>query len=246
MNDKVALVTGGTGGIGTEICKTLASSGCRVAASWLKNVDDGPGWQSQQKAAGFDFAIAEGDVSNFDAAASIVKSVEEQLGPIDILVNCAGITRDSFLHKMEQNQWDSVLRVNLDSAFYMTRQVITGMRERNFGRIINISSVNGQRGQIGQANYSAAKAGMHGFTMALALESARKGITVNTVSPGYVETSMVKSMREDVVNEIVKQIPMGRLGQPAEIAWVVSFLADERSAFITGANIAVNGGLYMS
>lgn len=246
MGDKVALVTGGTGGIGTAICKALAEKGCRVAASWLAGVDNGEAWQAARKAEGFDFTIVEGDVSQFEAAENMVNTVTQQLGPVDILVNCAGITRDAFLHKMDKAQWDAVLRSNLDSVFNMTRQVITPMRERGFGRIINISSINGQKGQIGQANYSASKAGVHGFTMALAQESARKGITVNTISPGYVATAMVTSIREDILKGLIEQIPAGRLGQPEEIAWVVSFLADEKSAFITGANIAVNGGMYMS
>lgn len=245
MTNRVALVTGGTGGIGTEICKALANNGCRVAASWLAGVDDGEGWQAKYKKEGFDFAIAEGNVSDFDATAAMIKEVEAKLGPIEILVNCAGITKDSFMHKMEKDQWDAVLRINLDSVFNVTRQVIKGMRDQRFGRIINISSVNGQKGQIGQTNYSAAKAGMHGFTMALAQESARRGITVNSVSPGYVATSMVAAMGEKVVEEISKQIPVGRLGKPEEIARVVAFLAADESSYITGANIAINGGMYM-
>ncbi|MDM8564868.1 acetoacetyl-CoA reductase [Candidatus Halobeggiatoa sp. HSG11] len=243
MTNRVALVTGGTGGIGTEVCIALANSGHKVAASWLRGVDDGEGWQA--KYAKFDFAIAEGDVSNFDAATKMVQEAEEKLGPIDVLVNCAGITKDGFMHKMTADQWNAVLRVNLDSVFNVTKQVITGMRERGFGRIINLSSVNGQKGQIGQANYSASKAGMHGFTMALAQESARKGITVNTISPGYINTSMVAAMGEKVVQSMVSQIPVGRLGNPDEIARVVTFLAAEESGFITGANIAINGGMHM-
>jgi len=245
MTNRVALVTGGTGGIGTEICKTLANNGCRVAASWLAGVDDGEGWQAKLKQEGFDFAIAEGDVSDFDAAAAMVKEVEAKLGPVDILVNGAGITKDGFMHKMEKDQWNAVLHINLDSVFNVTRQVIGGMRDRSFGRIINISSVNGQKGQIGQANYSAAKAGMHGFTMALAQESARKGITVNTVSPGYIATSMVTAMGEKIVQKMIDQIPVGRLGEPEEIARIVAFLAADESGFITGSNIAINGGMHM-
>jgi acetoacetyl-CoA reductase len=245
MKGKVALVTGGTGGIGTEICKALANGGCKVAATWLKGVDDGEGWLARLKAEGFDFVIVEGDVSKFDSAAAIVKEVEAKLGPVDILVNGAGITKDGFFHKMKWEQWEAVLRTNLDSVFNTTRQVIEGMRQRGYGRIINISSVNGQKGQAGQANYSASKAGMHGFTMALAQEAASKGITVNTISPGYVATSMVMAIKEEVRNEIIKQIPAGRLAKPEEIAWTVAFLADDRSAFITGANIAINGGMYM-
>ena len=245
MKERVALVTGGTGGIGTEICKALANTGCKVAATWLKGVDDGEGWLAKRKEEGFNFMIAEGDVSKFDSAVALVKNVEAQLGPIDILVNGAGITKDGFLHKMKPEQWDNVLRTNLDSVFNVTRQVIDGMRQRGFGRIINISSVNGQKGQIGQANYCAAKAGMHGFTMALAQEVASKGITVNTISPGYIATNMIMAIKEEIRNEILKHIPVGRFGQPEEIAWTITFLADEKSGFITGANIAINGGMYM-
>ncbi|HID98824.1 MAG TPA: acetoacetyl-CoA reductase [Thiotrichaceae bacterium] len=245
MTSRVALVTGGTGGIGTEICKALANKGYRVVASWLPGVDDGEGWQTKLKEEGFDFAIAGGDVSNFESAAAMVKEAETKVGPIEILVNCAGITKDGFMHKMKHEQWDAVLHVNLDSVFNVTRQVITGMRNQGFGRIINISSVNGQKGQIGQTNYSAAKAGMHGFTMALAQESARKGITVNTVSPGYIATSMVAAMGEKVVNQMIAEIPVGRLGKAEEIARVVGFLAADESGFITGANIAINGGMHM-
>lgn len=245
MKERVALVTGGTGGIGTEICKALANTGCKVAATWLKGVDDGEGWLAKRQEEGFNFMIAEGDVSKFEAATTLVKNVEAQLGPVDILVNGAGITRDGFLHKMKPEQWESVLRANLDSVFNVTRQVIDGMRQRGFGRIINISSVNGQKGQIGQANYCAAKAGMHGFTMALAQEVASKGITVNTISPGYIATNMIMAIKEEIRNEILKQIPVGRFGQPEEIAWTITFLADEKSGFITGANIAINGGMYM-
>ncbi|MCP4698027.1 MAG: acetoacetyl-CoA reductase [Gammaproteobacteria bacterium] len=245
MTNRVALVTGGVGGIGTAICKELAKAGCRVAAGWLEGVDDGPGWLAAQKKEGFDFTIVEGDVSDFDKAAAMVKSAEEQLDPIDILVNCAGITRDATLKKMKQEQWQAVLRSNLDSVFNVTSQVSNSMAERGFGRIINLSSVNGQKGQFGQSNYSAAKAGMHGFTMALAQEVARKGVTVNSISPGYIATQMVMAIPEKVRDSIVAQIPVGRLGTPEEIGLTVAFLADERSGFITGSNIAINGGMHM-
>lgn len=245
MANRVTLVTGGTGGIGTEICKALANMGCQVAASWLAGVDDGEAWQQNMQAAGYNFTITEGNVADFKAAATMVKAAEEKLGPIEILVNCAGITKDSFLHKMSPEQWDNVIRTDLDSVFNVTRPVIIGMRDRGFGRIINISSVNGQKGQIGQTNYSAAKAGMHGFTMALAQESARKGITVNTISPGYIDTSMVAAMGEKIIKDMTAQIPVGRLGKPEEIARVVAFLAADESGFITGANIAINGGMHM-
>lgn len=242
---KVALVTGGTGGIGTEICKALAGAGYKVVATWLKGVDDGEGWQQAQKEAGFDFFIAEGNVGDFDSCAAMVKEAEAKAGPIDILVNCAGITKDGFFHKMQQSQWVDVINTNLVSVFNVTRQVIDGMRSRGFGRIINISSVNGQKGQFGQTNYSAAKAGMHGFTMALAQEAASKGITVNTVSPGYIQTAMTAKMPEKVLADMVSKVPVGRMGKPEEIAWTVVFLADERSGFITGTDISVNGGLHM-
>jgi acetoacetyl-CoA reductase len=245
MTNRVALVTGGTGGIGTAICKALANNGCRVAASKHVGTGHSVGWRDRRKEEGFDFLTVEGDVSDFESAVAMVKEVEATLGPIEILVNCAGVTRDGFMHKMEPNQWDVVLRSNLDSVFNVTRQVITSMRDKGFGRIINISSVNGQKGQMGQANYSAAKAGMHGFTMALAQESARKGITVNTVSPGYIATKMVTAMGDKIVNQIIEQIPIGRLGTPEEIARVVAFLAADESGFITGTNIAINGGMHM-
>lgn len=242
---KVALVTGGTGGIGTEICKGLANAGYKVVATWLKGVDDGEGWQKAQKEAGFDFFIAEGNVADFESSAAMIKEAEAKAGPIDVLVNCAGITKDGFFHKMQKEQWVDVINTNLVSVFNVTRQVVDGMRNRGFGRIINISSVNGQKGQFGQTNYSAAKAGMHGFTMALAQEVAAKGVTVNTVSPGYIQTAMTAKMPEKVLADMVSKVPVGRMGKPEEIAWTVVFLADERSGFITGADISVNGGLHM-
>lgn len=242
---KVALVTGGTGGIGTEICRGLANAGYKVVATWLKGVDDGEGWQKAQKEAGFDFFIAEGNVADFESSAAMIKEAEAKAGPIDVLVNCAGITKDGFFHKMQQSQWVDVINTNLVSVFNVTRQVVDGMRNRGFGRIINISSVNGQKGQFGQTNYSAAKAGMHGFTMALAQEVAAKGITVNTVSPGYIQTAMTAKMPEKVLADMVSKVPVGRMGKPEEIAWTVVFLADERSGFITGTDISVNGGLHM-
>lgn len=245
MTQRVALVTGGTGGIGTAICRGLADAGYKVVASWLAGVDDGEGWQAAQKKEGYDFEIAEGNVAEFEAAGKMIKEAEEKAGPIDVLVNCAGITKDGFFHKMKKEQWEDVINVNLISVFNVTRHVIEGMRERGFGRVINIASVNGQKGQFGQANYSAAKAGMHGFTMALAQEGAKKGITVNTISPGYIETAMTEKMPEKVLNDMVSKVPMERLGKPEEIAWVVQFLADERSGFITGSNVPINGGLFM-
>lgn len=245
--NRLALVTGGTGGIGTEICRTLAKQGCRVVAGF----NGGGGsekallWQRQQQEAGFDVEIAYGDVSNFESAGAMVEQVESQCGPIDILVNNAGITRDATLRKMSALDWEAVLRINLDSVFNVTKQVIEGMVTRRFGRIVSISSVNGQKGQFGQANYSAAKAGMYGFTKALAQEVASKGITVNTVSPGYVDTPMVRKVSEPVLQQIVAQIPVGRLAFPSEIARVVAFLVAEEAAYITGSNIAVNGGMHL-
>ncbi len=244
MKGKIALVTGGTGGIGTAICKALANRGCKVIASYLPGVDDGAGWQAKLKEEGFDVAIVGGDVADYESAKKMVEEAVASVGPIDILVNGAGITRDKMFRKMEVAQWKAVLATNLDSVFNVTKQVIDGMVERNWGRIINISSVNGQKGQAGQTNYSAAKAGMHGFTMALAQEVASKGVTVNTVSPGYIGTSMVMAIKEEVRNAIIATVPAGRLGTPDEIAWAVEFLADPRSGYVTGANLAMNGCLH--
>lgn len=247
MQGKVALVTGGVGGIGTAICQELAQRGCKVAANYLEGVDDGLGWQAKQKELGFDFVVVPGNVADFDSSVAMVNAVAEKLGPVDILVNCAGITKDGTLKKMKKEQWYDVINVNLNSVFNVTKPVVDSMLDRGVknGRIINISSVNGQKGQLGQTNYSAAKAGMHGFTMALAQEVAKKNITVNTVSPGYIATSMVMAIPEDVRAKIVATVPVGRLAEPSEIAHTVAFLADDRSGFITGANIAINGGLHM-
>lgn len=244
MTSRTALVTGGTGGIGTAICRRLASMGHRVATNY-RDLARAQNWQMEQKEAGFDFAIVPGDVSVTDAAATMVAAVEKALGPVDILINNAGITRDTTFHKMSALQWQEVINTNLNSCYNVTRAVIDGMRKRQWGRIIQISSINGQKGQYGQANYAAAKAGMHGFTISLAQESAKLGITVNTVSPGYVGTDMVMAVPEEVRAKIVAQIPVGRLGRPDEIAYAVSFLAAEEAAWITGANLAINGGHYM-
>ncbi len=245
---KIALVTGGTGGIGTAICRHLHDNNVRVIAGYSHGGDatHAKKWQQEQSALHYEFEIAYGDVSNFESCAGMIEEVQSRIGPIDILVNNAGVTRDAVFKKMEVAQWDQVIRINLDSIFNVTRHVINGMLERNFGRIINISSINGQKGQFGQCNYSAAKAGMHGFTKALAQEVANKGITVNTISPGYVETDMVKKVAPEVLQKIVAQIPVGRLAQPVEIARVVTFLASDESGFITGANFAINGGQYLS
>jgi len=247
MSKSVALVTGGIGGIGSEISKKLSQGGyIVVATTFSKEIEKADEWIASQKEAGFDFLVEEADVTSFEACAEMIKRVEETVGPIEVLVNCAGITRDGFLKNMDKSNWDAVLSTNLDGVFNMTKNVLDFMLQRGSGRIINISSVNGQRGQFGQTNYSAAKAGMHGFTMALAQEVARKGITVNSVSPGYVATSMVMAIDESIRNELISQIPMQRLAEPVEIANTVKFLASSEASYITGANIPVNGGLFTS
>jgi acetoacetyl-CoA reductase len=244
---RVALVTGGTGGIGTAICQRLAKEGYKVAAGYNSggNHERAKAWQAEQRELGFEFELSYGDVRDFDSCSACIAHVEQTLGPVDILVNNAGVTRDATLKKMTRNQWSEVMSANLDSVFNMTRQVINGMIERGYGRIINVSSVNAQKGQLGQTNYSAAKAGMHGFTKALSQEVARKGITVNTVSPGYIATKMVMEVPEAIREQIIADIPVGRLGLPEEVAHAVAFLASEESGFITGANLAVNGGQHM-
>ena len=244
MTARIALVTGGTGGIGTAIVKKLIDQGHRVATNY-RNEERARAWQQQMKDAGYDVTMAKGDVSSPEEAESMVREVERQLGAIDILVNNAGITRDGTFHKMTAQQWQEVINTNLNSVFNVTRPVIEGMRERKWGRIIQISSINGQKGQYGQANYAAAKAGMHGFTISLAQENAKFGITVNTVSPGYIGTDMVMAVPEPVREKIVAQIPTGRLGTPEEIAYAVSFFIPDEASWITGANLAANGGQYM-
>ena len=246
MGKRIALVTGGIGGLGTEICRHLAGSGRTVIACDLASRAERLA-EFEQEINGYASSIffEPINVGDFAACSEAVKRVEAQHGPIDILVNAAGITRDTTLRKMSPEQWIDVLRINLDGVFNMCRNVVEGMSERGFGRIVNISSVNGQTGQFGQTNYSAAKAGMHGFTMALAREVARKGVTVNSVSPGYCRTAMVAAIAENVRNQIIANIPVGRLGEPSEIARVVDFLAADESGFITGANIPVNGGYFM-
>ncbi len=247
MANRVALVTGGNGGIGTEICKQLAATGYRVVTTCVDPDKEGvEAWQAELADDGYDVHWIRCDVSDFEACAEMAQEVESAHGPVEVVVNAAGITRDAFLHKMEVENWQAVITVNLGSAFNVTRQFITGMRERGFGRVVNIASVNGQTGQFGQTNYSAAKAGMHGFTMALAKESAPKGVTVNTISPGYVHTAMTDAIPEKVRESILAQIPAGRLAEPAEIARVVAFLAADESAYINGANVPVNGGLFCS
>ena len=244
---KVALVTGGVGGIGTAICKRLAADGLLAIANYaIPGSEDK--WKSAMAAAGLNgasTALAFGDVTDFEAMGEMVKKIEAEHGPVAVLVNCAGITRDSTFRKMTPEQWRSVLATNLDSVFNVTRHVIDGMIERGWGRVVNISSVNAVRGQFGQTNYAAAKAGILGFTKSLAQEVVRKGVTVNAVSPGYVQTDMVMAIREDVRAKIVAEIPAGRLARPEEVADAVAFLASDHAAYITGTNLSVNGGLHM-
>ncbi len=244
MTSRIALVTGGTGGIGTAIVKRLADMGHKVATNY-RSVERARAWQEKMKADGYDICIVKGDVTSPTEAEAMVREVESTLGAVDILVNNAGITRDGTFHKMKADQWGDVINTNLNSVFNVTRPVIEGMRERKWGRVIQISSINGLKGQYGQANYAAAKAGMHGFTISLARENARNGVTVNTISPGYIATDMVMAVPEEVRAKIVADIPTGRLGTPEEIAYGVGFLADEQAAWITGSNLDINGGHHM-
>ena len=245
MSKRVAVVTGGIGGLGTEICKSLARAGRTVIATDLAAREDRIA-EFRRDVDGLDIHFEAGNVGDFDACGELVRKIEAGHGGVDILVNAAGITRDTTLRKMERTDWDAVLNINLDGVFNMCRHVVDGMMGRGFGRVVNISSVNGQTGQFGQTNYSAAKAGMHGFTMALAREVARKGVTVNSVSPGYCETAMVMKVPDEIRAKIVESVPAGRLGKPSEIARTVEFLTNDDAGFITGANIPVNGGLFMS
>jgi len=241
MSQRIAVVTGGTGGIGTAICKKLAAAGHKVWAADIVDDAKGAEWVAARKAEGFDFGYVRADVTDTDGCAAALAKV----GQVDILVNNAGITRDAVFKKLTKVDWDAVMGTNLDSVFNMTKPVIDGMLERGWGRIINISSINGQKGQFGQTNYSAAKAGMHGFTKALAQETAKKGITVNTISPGYIGTDMVMAIKEEIRDQIIAGIPVGRLGKPDEIAALVTYLASDDAGFITGANVAINGGQHM-
>ena len=238
---RVAFVTGGTRGIGRAISARLKTAGYKVAAGYAGNEV-----AAQACASDLGVLVVKGNVSSFADCAAAVKAVEAEFGPIDVLVNNAGITRDAMLHKMTEEQWNEVIHVNLASIFNMTRNVIEGMRERGFGRVINISSINGQKGQMSQTNYSAAKAGMIGFSKALAQENAKKGITVNTIAPGYIDTEMVMAVPKNVLDQIIAGIPVGRLGMADEIARCVAFLAAEDAGFITGATLSVNGGQYIS
>jgi|EP01034_Spumella_vulgaris_P033634 acetoacetyl-CoA reductase len=244
---RIALVTGGMGGLGEAVCIKLAALGYKVVTTYSpsnKKVDE---WLATTRDMGFDFKAYPCDVADYDSAQACVAAIVKDIGPIDVLVNNAGITRDMTFKKMDKLNWDAVMGTNLDSVFNMTKPVADGMVDRGWGRIINISSVNGQKGAFGQTNYSAAKAGVHGFTKALALEVARKGVTVNTISPGYIGTKMVTEIPQEVLDsKILPQIPMSRLGKPEEVAGLVAYLASEEAAFVTGANIAINGGQHMS
>jgi acetoacetyl-CoA reductase len=237
---RVAVVTGGTRGIGRAISVALKDAGYNVAATYAGNEEAAQRFKAETGVPVFKF-----DVADFNACAEGVKAIEAALGPIEVLVNNAGITRDTTMHRMRADQWNDVIRTNLDSCFNMSRAVIEGMRGRGFGRIVNIGSINGQAGQIGQTNYSAAKAGIHGFTKALAQEGASRGVTVNAVSPGYVETDMVRAVPPNVLEQIIARIPVGRLGKPEEIARAVLFLAADEAGFITGSTLTINGGQYL-
>jgi acetoacetyl-CoA reductase len=243
---RVALVTGGMGGLGEAICMKLAALGDRVVVTHSPNNSKAADWIQQMHNIGYGFKAYACDVADFDSCKACVEQVTQDVGPIDVLVNNAGITRDMTFRKMGKADWDAVIRTNLDSVFNMTKQVMDGMVERKWGRIVSVSSVNGQKGAFGQTNYSAAKAGMHGFTKALALEVAKSGVTVNTISPGYIGTRMVTAIPQDILDsKILPQIPVGRLGKPEEIAGLVAYLASEEAAFVTGANISINGGQHM-
>ena len=244
MAQKIAYVTGGMGGIGTSICQRLHKNSLLVIAGCGPSRDFKK-WLDEQKELGYNFQASVGNVADWDSTVEAFKRTRSEFGPIDVLVNNAGITRDGMFRKMSKADWDAVMDTNLNSLFNVTKQIIDDMVERNWGRIVNISSVNGEKGQFGQTNYSAAKAGMHGFTMALAQEVANKGVTVNTVSPGYIGTDMVRSIRQDVLDKIVATIPVKRLGTPEEIASMVSWVASEEAGFATGADFSVNGGLHM-
>ncbi|HBI82764.1 acetoacetyl-CoA reductase [Orrella sp. NBD-18] len=244
MSAKIAYVTGGMGGIGTAICQRLSKEGMTVIAGCGPSRDYKQ-WLDEQAAEGFKFYASVGNVADWDSTKAAFQKVVDEHGPIDVLVNNAGITRDGVFRKMTADDWRAVMDTNLNSLFNVTKQVIENMVDRGFGRIINISSVNGQKGQFGQANYATAKAGIHGFTMSVAQEVASKGVTVNTVSPGYIGTDMVKAIRPDVLEKIVSTIPVRRLGRPEEIASIVAWIASEDAGFATGADFSLNGGLHM-
>ena len=247
MSKRIALVTGGTGGLGKAICKQLSDDGYQVIAGYYSggNHDKAQKFQEEMKAEGYDIALAYGNIRDWASCEACIEGIRKDFGTVDVLVNNGGITRDTTLRKMTPEHWDDVIATNLTSVFYMTRLVINDMLAKGWGRIVNISSINGEKGQFGQANYSAAKAGMYGFTKAVAQEVAGKGVTVNTVSPGYIATSMIMDVPEEIRETIRKDIPVGRFGEPEDIARVVSFKTAESAGFITGANISANGGQYM-
>ncbi len=241
---RVVLVTGATGGLGTAMCKKLYQDGYIVVGNY-RNEEKAKLWQQQLHDEGFDIRMYYADVASYESCGEMISKITSEIGSVDVLVNNAGITKDGAFRKMTPENWHAVISTNLDSVFNCTRHVINPMIDKGFGRVINISSVNGQRGQFGQANYSAAKAGMHGFSKTLAMEVANKGVTVNTISPGYIGTDMVMAVKEEIRNQIIAQIPMGRLGGTEEVAYLVSFLASEHASFITGANLSINGGQHV-
>ena len=245
-NQRTALVTGGMGGLGETISIKLADAGYKVLVTYSPSNTKYRSWLEEMKSRGHTFPAYPVDVVNYDDCSAKCAQMQREHGPIDILVNNAGITRDMTFKKMTKADWDAVMRTNLDSCFNLTKQVMDGMLERTWGRVINVSSVNGQKGAFGQTNYSAAKAGIHGFTKALALECARKGVTVNTISPGYIGTKMVTAIPKEILDsKILPQIPIGRLGKPEEVAGLIIYLCSEEAAFVTGANISINGGQHM-
>jgi acetoacetyl-CoA reductase len=247
MAKRIVLVTGGMGGLGESICTKMADQGYAVVTTYSPGNKTAGEWLAGMKKRGYDFHAYPADVADYDSCAACLQKVQAEVGPVDVLVNNAGITRDMTFKKMTKADWDAVIRTNLDSVFNMTKQVLDGMVERNWGRVINVSSVNAQKGAFGQTNYSAAKAGMHGFTKALAYEVARKGVTVNTISPGYIGTKMVTAIPQDILDsKILPQIPLNRLGKPEEVAGLIIYLASDEAAFVTGANISINGGQHMS
>ncbi|TXI95838.1 MAG: 3-ketoacyl-ACP reductase [Burkholderiaceae bacterium] len=245
MSKRIAYVTGGMGGIGTSICKRLCKDGFTVVAGCGPNSPRKDKWLADMRAEGYDVHASEGNVSDWESTRAAFEKVRAEIGEVDVLVNNAGITRDGQFRKMSKADWDAVIDTNLNSLFNVTKQVIDSMIERGWGRIINISSVNGQKGQFGQTNYSTAKAGIHGFSMALAQEVATKGVTVNTVSPGYVGTDMVRAIRPDVLEKIVAGIPVKRLAEPEEIASIVAWIASDEGGYATGSDFSINGGLHM-
>ena len=243
---RVVLVTGGMGGLGESICTKMADQGYTVVTTYSPSNTKKDQWLAEMAAKGYKFSAEPVDVSDYESCADCIQSIKNNIGPVDVLVNNAGITRDMTFKKMTKNDWDAVMHTNLDSAFNMTKQVLNDMIEKGWGRVINVASVNGQKGAFGQTNYSAAKAGLHGFTKALALEVAKKGVTVNTISPGYIGTKMVTAIPQEILDEkIIPQIPQGRLGAPEEVAGLIIYLASNEAAFVTGANISINGGQHM-